>query len=202
VALAALEQNLLDVQRSVEDVPGALIPRLYHDYLRRGDGRELLRVFYHNEVDILSMVTLAERVLHMVDDGPTEGPGDDLLSLARWQLGIGDIGAAEATLRQARSAVEDLETFRAVSLELALLLKRADRIEEAVPLWQQVAVTATYDVTAHEELAKYYEWRCRDCGAALRWAAEAEQLATRAGLPSPRLDELAHRRRRLERKLA
>jgi uncharacterized protein YprB with RNaseH-like and TPR domain len=58
-ALGSLERTLLGLVRSQEDVLGWLIPSLYYEHLHSGDARPLTRVFYHNQVDMLSMVTLA-----------------------------------------------------------------------------------------------------------------------------------------------
>ncbi|MGD8848523.1 MAG: ribonuclease H-like domain-containing protein, partial [Anaerolineales bacterium] len=56
--LGTIEMQVLDVQRTDEDVPGALIPGMYLDYLRSGDATEMRKVVYHNAVDILSLVGL------------------------------------------------------------------------------------------------------------------------------------------------
>ena len=82
--LANLEQAVLGVRRW-DDVPGALIPDLYTDYLRSGDGRCLTPVFDHNALDVLSLVTLAGRLAQLHRD-PWQALADDpldLLSLGR-----------------------------------------------------------------------------------------------------------------------
>ncbi len=66
VALGNLEKELLGIRRTEEDIPGWLIPGLYNDYLRSGDPRELHRVFYHNQIDMLSMVTLVNEVIGLL----------------------------------------------------------------------------------------------------------------------------------------
>jgi uncharacterized protein len=107
-ALGALEQTLLGLRRSQEDVPGWLIPALYHHYLVSGDGREMARVFYHNRIDLLSMVTLAARITRQL---AAPQPGDhpiDLLGLGRWLADIGRVEEAEQALRLA--AVPELPT--------------------------------------------------------------------------------------------
>ncbi len=197
VALGNLEQNLLGLQRTHEDVPGMLIPGLYHDYLRSGDGRELLRVFYHNEIDMLSMVTLAARVTRLLAQ---PDPGDhpiDCYSLGRWQAALGLIEQSEQNLRQAAQGDLPLELYHKALFELSWLLKRNGRRPEAVPLWQQIAATTFDDVTAHIELAKFYEWEERDWETAVRWTEQALQLAGNSLIH----DELNHRLARLNRKL-
>ncbi len=203
-SLASLERSILDVHRSQEDVPGWAIPGLYLDYLRSGDATELLRVFYHNRIDMLSMVTLAERIICQFS-WPADGDEPlDVLSLARWQIALGMPLEAETTLRQLLADDGSLDTYQQALGQLAWLLKRRNRRAEAVPLWQQLAVTSFDDVSAHVELAKYYEWHDIQLGVALHWTAQALALSD---LMDPALAEITaaeldHRRARLERKIA
>lgn len=198
-ALSALEQTLLGLQRSQEDVPGWLIPSLYNEFLLTGDGREMARVFYHNRIDLLSMVTLAARIVRQLAE---PGPGDhpiDLYGLGRWLAALGRTDEAEAALRLA--AVPELPTplYQQALAHLALLLKRAGRRDEAITVWQQLASTSFDDVTAHIELAKHYEWYGSDLEKARFWTEQAlallgaDEVALRA--------ELLHRFRRLTRKI-
>lgn len=197
-ALSSLEQSVLGLQRTEEDVPGWLIPGIYNHYLRSGDGRDLTRVFYHNRMDLLSMVTLAARIVRQF---ARPQPGDhplDLLGVGQWQVALGLETEAERVLRMA--AVPELETphYQDALTHLAYLLKRSERREEAVVVWQQIAATTFDDVTAHVELAKHFEWHDGDLEQALLWTERALSLVdaddeTRA--------ELQHRRARLMRKL-
>ena len=200
-ALSSLEQKLLGLRRTHEDVPGWLIPGLYHNYLRSGDGRELSRVFYHNRLDLLSMVTLAA---HVVRQFAQPQPGDhplDLLGLGKWQVALGLEEEAERSLRLA--AVPELPTpfYHQALLQLGYLLKRREQRERAVEVWQQIACTTFDDVTAHVELAKHYEWHDVNLPLAQTWTERALALLDDAGPPSLRA-ELEHRLNRLRRKRA
>jgi uncharacterized protein YprB with RNaseH-like and TPR domain len=204
-ALSALEQNLLGVARSTEDVPGWLIPGIYRDYLRTGDGRELRRVFYHNELDLLSMVTLTGRVTGLIEDSDSKRDPIDELSLGIWQAKLGLTSEAESSLRSALRQDLPLHFYRQGLQELGLLLKRTERREEAVPIWQQAASTSFDRVDAHIELAKHYEWQHRDLEAAIMWSHEALRLVERWGSTvraAPVREHLTHRLSRLERKKA
>lgn len=198
-ALSALEENLLGIERTREDVPGWLIPSLYYQYLQTGDGRDIARIFYHNRIDILSMVTLATRVARLfhapdVGDHPLE-----LLGLGKWKATLGYRDEAETVLRMA--AAPDLETefYQEALLRLGALLKRDERRDEAVTVWQQAAVTSFEDVTAHVELAKYFEWHAPDLEQAMQWTEQALQLVD--GSASNKREELEHRLARLQRKI-
>ena len=202
-ALGTLETNLLALQRTHEDVPGWAIPGLYRDYLLSGDAAELLRVFYHNRVDMLSMVTLAVRVLEQFAHPSPDHHPLDLHSLARWQIGLGRWEEAEATLQLAVAQAGADERPMVLS-ELGGLLKRQDRRDEALPLWRELAENDDRDVSAHVELAMYYEWHQPNLEVAAAWTRRALTIVDgwsrpRAALIRP---ELAHRLERLERKLA
>jgi uncharacterized protein YprB with RNaseH-like and TPR domain/Flp pilus assembly protein TadD len=202
-SLGSLEQNILGLPRTGEDVPGWAIPGLYMSYLRDGDARDMLRVFYHNRMDILSMVVLTARIAHQFAHPVPEDDPLDLLGLARWQLALGMSAEAEDTLRLIAGQDAPLETYHQSLLELGLLLKRAGRREEALPLWQQVAVTSFEDVSAHVELAKHYEWQSGDLQSAKSWTRRALALLdnSQSFAATTVQGELEHRLARLERKL-
>jgi len=54
--LVTLEWHLCGRQRS-GDIPGSEIPRVYHEFVRRGYSASMKQVFHHN---VLDLVTLAE----------------------------------------------------------------------------------------------------------------------------------------------
>lgn len=203
-ALSSLEGSLLGLRRSQEDVPGWLIPSLYNHYLRTGDARELVRVFYHNQIDMVSMVTLAARVSRLLSQpDPTDHP-IDLFSLGKWQADLGLSLEAEQNLRLAAQGDLPLELYHANLHRLGLLLKRNGRYTEALPIWQQIAATSLDDVTAHVELAKYYEWQTQELAQARFWTEQALSLVVswgRRGQHHPVRHELEHRLNRLQQKL-
>lgn len=201
VALSALEGTVLGVQRSQADVPGWAIPALYYDYLRTGDAREMARVFYHNEVDLLSMITLATISLRLVSAPQTWPHGEDVASLAGWRWQAGEVESAESLFHLAAACEHDsLAAWQASLMQLAALLKQQGRRAEAALFWQQVAATTQTDIRAHVELAKYYEWHTGDLRAALSCTQAALRLAERHPAAMDERSALLHRLARLERK--
>ena len=200
-ALGALEKNLLGLQRAQDDVPGWMIPSLYHNYLRTGDARELTRVFYHNEMDMLSMVTLAARIFRHLATSQCDYTLDQI-SLGRWQADLGLQDEAETTLRGALDGDIPLEVYYLALQRLATLYKK-ERRDDAVVAWQQLASISDGDVSAHIELAKHYEWHAGDIPNAIMWTRRGLELIDRLPLtPNTRLSrsELSHRLARLEAK--
>lgn len=199
-ALGHLEQQLLGLRRSQADVSGWLIPSLYYDYLRTGDGREMVRVFYHNEMDMVSMATLATQVIRLFEQPEAVDFPEDLISLAKWQAQLGLLAEAEQNLRLATDLDLPLARYHDALYILATLLKRQQRRAEAAQLWQQIAVTSLDSVAAHVELAKYYEWQKGDLDEALAWTQQALSLLDSSA--TELRQELEHRRRRLEQKVS
>jgi uncharacterized protein YprB with RNaseH-like and TPR domain len=205
-ALGTLEQEVLNVLREQDDVPGGVIPWLYRDYLRTGDAREMKRVIYHNAVDILSLVTLAARLCRTFADpwAETTLGGAEFYGLGRWYTNEERLADAERAYRT--SIVADLTPdLRAKALrDLAYLLKRADRRAEAFAYWQQLALETMDDVLAHVELAKHFEWHADDLPLATGWTQAAISLAERwpeGELRHTTLADLRHRLERLKRKM-
>jgi uncharacterized protein YprB with RNaseH-like and TPR domain len=203
-ALGVLEREVLGVQRDQADVPSGIIPWLYRDYLRTGDARQIAPVFYHNQVDVLSMVTLATQLCGTFSD-PQDTPGlggPELYSLARWYDATG--GDVEQTLRAALAAGLPAHLRLRALRELAAWLKRRGRRGEAAEWWQQFAVEDPEGVLAAVELAKTFEWHLARPALAAHWTRLAISRARRwtdASRRERELDALRHRLERLERQL-
>lgn len=204
-ALSSLETEILGVERTHEDVPGWLIPSLYFDYVRTGDAREMPGIFYHNAQDILSLVTLMARQCGLLSAPlPTEDkvPGEDLYGLGRLLHDLGEQQRAEAAFTQA--ATRDASRVQEQAMrDLAYLLKRQERREEALPWWQRLVETAGA-VYACEELAKHYEWHDKDLAQAVAWTERGLGLTDEWPAGYKRQEtavELEHRLARLERKI-
>ncbi len=202
--LATLEREVCSVERTDEDVPGSEIPALYLDYLRTGDAGQMRRVVYHNEVDVLSLVTLAKQILgrHSPDD-LTSLTAAEALAVARWHQEAGRSEWADQAYSQARARSEHsirLEVLRYQTIHL----KREGRHEEAVDAWRTWSELTPDDPRPSIELAKYYEWKVQDLEEALKWAKSALVSLTHwsAGWRRDQAWEaIQHRLERLARKL-
>lgn len=193
-SLGSIEFHLLGVHRDQLDIPGFLIPQIYREYLQTGDLRDIERVMYHNLLDVLSMVTLAAR-LREVFTRPASA--DEHLALARQHEANGEFDAAVAAYRTASAGADAAHRPAGVraTQRLASMLKRLRRNEEAIEYWEVLADAG--DASALLELSKHYEWTARDLAVALDLAARAYVVA----ITAPERDAIAHRLRRLRRKL-
>lgn len=201
-SLRSLEESLLGLQR-VGDIPGAEIPAVYMDYLRRGQTGRLKEVFKHNVLDILSMVTLLERISRLAAGDGIEHPGE-ALALGRLWLEAGRTKKGLGFLSRAAESRGPLALEAA--LELSFFYKRRGCWPEAVTIWQKAVEGKTGSPDAHVELAKYCEHRLRDYRKALEHTDRALDLVCTGFLPRSSgelsIDALGHRRRRLQSRLA
>ena len=76
-SLSSIEQRILGVYRSGDDVPGREIPEIYTRYLSSSDASPLRGVFYHNTLDVISMAALQTHIGGLAEMRGTTG--EDLL---------------------------------------------------------------------------------------------------------------------------
>jgi uncharacterized protein YprB with RNaseH-like and TPR domain len=193
--LVDLENQVLGFERE-GDVPGALIPYLYFEYLRTQRAARLLPVFHHNATDILTLACLTG-IVPLAFKDPENLPfrhGSEIAGIARWLRQAGDLEQARRLFRRAISAeMPDDLMFRTL-WDLAALERKLDAEEQAVAIWNDLAaVRNSFRVAALEELAKYYEHRQKDPARALEM--------TRAALTHEDSPALRCREQRLERRL-
>lgn len=194
--LGTLESAVLGVERQ-GDVPGALIPQRYFDFLRAGKSEPLLPVFHHNVLDIVSLACLgcALSETYSAGDRASLWHAEDLFGLARWLDRQGDSDQALALYGRAiRAGLPSGARFSSL-WESARIERRNGNFDQQVQLLRDLTrVANVYRAAAFVELAKFYEHKEKNHGRALAMTHSAQRFA-----PS---DELAHRERRLIRKVA
>ena len=209
-ALKYLEENILGLTRSTDEVPGYEIPWLYFDYLRTGDARPLGGVFYHNAMDVVAMAALLSHMNNMLET-PYGGHVQhelDFIALGKLfeDLGHWDEAARlferglEAGGESKRGLTES--DFGMAVRRLSILQRKRGDLNEAIRLWENAAGRG--HLYAFLELAKHHEHKARDIKAALKWTKSALKCAQSTDMPDYMrkhwLDEITHRLERLERK--
>jgi hypothetical protein len=199
--LGTVEQHALRFIRD-DDLPGALIPTVYFEYLRRKRPDELPRVFEHNRHDILSLAALTGWVADAVVRAPIpELEPEALAGLGR----LLEPAEPERSLACYRMALDSgLPTpFRErLLLRLAQGEKRRARWDEARALWEAAArAPREFDPRPWEEIAKVHEHRRRDLAAARGVVEEALALARRHRASERVLAAFEHRLQRLARRI-
>jgi uncharacterized protein YprB with RNaseH-like and TPR domain len=167
--LVDLESRILGVERE-GDLPGDLIPYYYFDYQRTHQALGLVPIFHHNALDILTLACLTA-VVGAVFRAPADAAlvhGADFVGLARWLLETRRGPEALALLRQAvEMGLPDPLLFRTL-WDIGREERRAGAFDAAARVWQDLAGSPNpFRVRALVELAKHYERRERNPGAAL-----------------------------------
>jgi uncharacterized protein YprB with RNaseH-like and TPR domain len=199
--LGTVEQHALGFAREA-DLPGALIPSVYFEYLRRKAPGELPRVFEHNRHDILSLAALAGWVADALARAPLPGLGaEELAGLGKlWESVDADRG--EACYRMALDSGLGSPARERVLGRLAWHEKRRSRWDASRVLWEAAARGARiFDARPWEEVAKIHEHRLRDLSAAHAVVTEALEHARVHRAPGGVVDALHHRLSRLSRRL-
>ncbi len=222
--IGELVRDILDIVRTEQDIDSALIPWLYRQYLETGDTSDIERVFYHNEIDVLSLASLLIHVAQMVDEpealplAPAEWVGigrvydrvgreDDAIAAWQralsWGLGSEELGSQELGSEE----LGELDGDCASRLwgDIGTRYKRREAWREAMAAWDAWIAAMPLATAPLVEKAKYFEWQAKDLESALRCTQQALKRA--AALPSGMaryrtLAELRHRQERLERRLA
>jgi uncharacterized protein len=200
--LGTLEQHVLRFTRE-DDLPGALIPSVYFDYLRQKRPGGLPRVFEHNRHDILSLAALTGWAATAVGRAPVPDlHPEELMGLGRlWETM--DLDRGFACYRMALAGGLGSPGREWVLLRLARREKGLANWDEARALWEAATRSQRgFDPRPWEEIAKLDEHRRRDFVAARAVVEEALSRA-RVHLAPERIQAvLAHRLERLTRRLA
>jgi len=203
-ALKYLEEHVLGLKRSSEEVPGYEIPWLYFDYLRTGDARPLGGVFYHNAMDVVAMAALLAHMNDMMQN-PYEGKvqhGLDFVALGKLFEDLGHWDEAARLFERGLESQINESDFGLAVKRLSILQKKRGDLSEAIRLWEAAAERG--HLYALIELAKHYEHKERDVASALKWTMAAMELAEKVDLPAYVrkfwIAEIEHRLERLQRK--
>ncbi|HHW01965.1 MAG TPA: hypothetical protein GXX35_04020 [Thermoanaerobacterales bacterium] len=171
VSLASLECNLFSLERK-GDIPSYEIPSIYFRFLRDKNPYPLKPIFYHNRMDILSLVALTVKIA-----GALKNPlcSDSCSEQDFYCLGriYEDMEIFEESIKCYLKALEMPGVSEKAHFRLSLLYKRLGRWNEAQELWLKMAENNVHAEFALVELAKVYEHRTKDY-------TKAEQVTRRA----------------------
>lgn len=170
--LVALEREMLSFLRG-PDIPGAMIPRTYFDYLQRRPAPALYSIFTHNAHDVVSLAALTVHACDRISLEPAELDDPlDLYSLARVIENTSDwrraIKLYEMALRGGLS-----EPVRRKALEsFASVCRRAGEHDRGLQLCSELMRYPEFSMAGYEGAVIYYERVAKDFDAALRVLAD------------------------------
>jgi uncharacterized protein YprB with RNaseH-like and TPR domain len=199
--LGDLEANLLGLQRSNLDIPGWKVSEHFYEYLNTQDPSPLENIFYHNEVDVITLAALLGYITERLTSPLRKKFIDqvDLVSIGIYLFTLRQYGKAKKVLSAALSNPElPIETKLSAKITLAAIFKKNGDFPLAAELWNECASMGS--VESFVELAKYAEHRLSDIDNAIHWTLSA--LDSIDSLPPDkqfRLSrQLEHRLRRLK----
>jgi len=196
-SLTSIEENVLEEYRT-DDIPGAMIPSVYFKYLENKDARDIKRVIKHNKLDILSMVSLLNRICSMLLNPLVETDGD------RELLGVGKIFESSGDYQnvidcfEACMGSESVMVKESASKKLSRIYKRSKNYQKAVEHWNNMLKDPSIPkIFPMIELAKYYEHIEKDPFKALEIVEEAVRISAGMGI----MNNIYHKdlKKRLER---
>ena len=174
-ALADLEKEILKLEREEQDIPGWMIPEMYLDYLRSHDPEPLKGIFYHNQMDILSLAALFLKTAKMLEN-PLSTIDESLDTAAVARL-FEEMNLVDLALELYESCINrglPIPFYVNIAKRYAVLFRRQGRWEQAERIWKSAAQYLDQDSCI--ELAKYYEHQKREYSSALIWTLNAMKM--------------------------
>jgi len=155
--LVNLEENILGEYRA-DDIPGELIPSMYFKYIENRNTKEMKKIFLHNRLDILSMVSLLSKLCGMLENPIEETDGShELLGTSRIFEVNGEYDISIKCLEKCLNS-ENKYIRQTASNRLSFIYKRKHDYENAVRHWTgMISESRNLSVIPVIELAKYYE---------------------------------------------
>ncbi|MCH6268186.1 ribonuclease H-like domain-containing protein [Neobacillus citreus] len=203
--LAVVEKEVLGVER-VDDISGFLAPMIYFDFVENKKPDGMIGILKHNEIDILSLVTLYTHLTFQLCGLDHDSTRKETFEVGRWFAAIGEKDEAEKVLGKLTDG-QDVTACQA-KLALAFQYKKDREWDKARNLFTEVVQSGEgrLALDACVELAKIYEHRLKDLELALQYCSQAIIISERT--PSlhnlsgdPSMDQLQARKERLNRKI-
>lgn len=200
--LSSLEVNILGEERT-DDIPGAMIPEVYFKYLQDRNATEIVKVVKHNQLDILSMVSLLVRMTTMLENPLAEVYCEHEI------MGMGRIfekcGEHENVIECFEYCARSTESYPVKSLaakRLSGIYKRNGEYSKALELWESMLTNSGgFSLFPMIEMAMYYEHKDKNIEKALNIIEKAITISRQTGLEGGGwFPELVKRHERLKRK--
>jgi len=194
--LGNIEKEILEFYRTNEDIPGYLVPEFYRNYIVDGDASHIAKIFYHNEIDVVSLSALFSTLAAILEDPISDklSHAEDIYSIGRLMESLDREVLAERLYASTHlSAANSAETVLSL-LSRSRIYKRKREYSEAVRLWQQAFELGSEEAAL--ELAKYYEHVEKDYSKALEYTDFLLERITDQKYEANQ----AHRRQRLLKK--
>ncbi len=173
ITLCELERHVLQLDRG-HDILSETIPQKYFDFLRGGPPEPIAEIFYHNQMDLYGLASLAVHVSRILADPENADCGaDELFGISRLLQRRGkDQLAGKIYLKALEGGLPEAAE-KIAQRELAILSKRRRDFTRSNMLWEKLIGDTSDGLKAYEQLAIYYEHRARQLQKAASLSREA-----------------------------
>lgn len=197
--LSTIEEEKLGFQRE-GDVPGYLIPAIYLDAVKSGFPEALAKVLFHNELDILSLVSLYVLSSDLLMEDFVSETSGAYTNIGKWYADLKQFDQSAIYLEhvtEQRGAQAALARYL-----LAIQKKRSGQFEDAVRLFKEAAphLRGTVEVEAWIHAAKLYEHQLSDLDQAVVMAGFAKEASEHTKVRNSLVLDIQKRLLRLEEK--
>ena len=203
--LGDLEKNIIGLERDSLDIPGYKVSEYFYHYLHTQDPSPLESIFYHNEIDVISLAALlsylTDRLSSPLNQDNLLESHSDLIAIAKYYYSIHLYEDAKEVLL---AALSDPNFSDEILLEgklcLGSIYKKSGDISLAAPIWEECAGMGSFEALI--DLAKHAEHDLADFENAIHWTLSAMDLLDTFPLDkqSTLSSQLAHRLQRLKTK--
>jgi uncharacterized protein YprB with RNaseH-like and TPR domain len=200
--LGEVEHSLLGIERTADDIPGWQVSDVFLQYLSDRNPAPLKKIFYHNEIDIVSLAALIAYISSRINKNlKFENPDQsDLIHLASYistnlsfQKGK---DLLELALKSETHSTADQHNARHI---IASYYKSKNQFRRALPYWEKSAEDG--NISAQIELAKAYEHQFKSYPEAIHWTLAAIDQHQKNQPNSKQLAALKARLSRLKKKV-
>ncbi len=183
--LSRLEEMVLGITRE-DDLPGALVPERYFQYLKTRDFSLLDDILEHNGQDIISLAHLLHRLCVLHDAPLTAGKQEDIFSLGKVYEKRGLSEGARVCYRAAdKGSLSALARAR-----IAETYRREGNTEMAAGEYEKMIASRQGGIAPLVAMAKICEHKRRDIPSAIEYTRKAMILAAdRDGEEMPALQK-------------
>ncbi|MBW6472389.1 MAG: ribonuclease H-like domain-containing protein [Anaerolineaceae bacterium] len=173
-SLKSIESKVLNFTRSEEEIPGYLAPIIYQDYLKTGELQDITGVFYHNEMDVISLAALLKIIDEVSHEIDIHFSAYETLhySLARQFERTREYSKAIDYYSKALKQPKLPDSIRRnCYLCLANIYKKSNQIDKAMVFWEYASEFGSTESSI--EIAKIFEHKIKNYELALDYCKKA-----------------------------
>jgi tetratricopeptide (TPR) repeat protein len=171
--LSVVEKEILGVER-VGDIPGYLAPMIYFDFVESKQPEGMIGVLKHNEIDILSLITLYTHLTYQICGHDHSRTRNESFEIGRWFASLGEENEANQAFTMLVDGND--ETSDRARMALAFQYKKGHEWDHALSLFMEVAKNKKNDelfLEACIEAAKIFEHKHKNYDLAIQYCKRA-----------------------------